>query len=75
MLDSGAAVSVVRLDTLDENWLSQIRQSPGNAIGPDGLPLEVMGEVEVPISLGEFQACKAQFYRCAVPDYKLYTGS
>ena len=49
-------MSVVHIDTLDEKWLSQIRESQGTAVGPDGLPLDIVGEVVMPICLGKFQA-------------------
>jgi len=57
LLDSGAAVSVVRLDALDPEWHSQIEtKSLRTAVGADGLPLDVVGQVVAPVSLGEFQA-------------------
>ena len=57
LLDSGAAVSVVRLDALDPEWHSQIEtKNLRTAVGADGLPLDVVGQVVAPVSLGEFQA-------------------
>ena len=56
LLDSGAAVSVARLDVLDEKWHSQITAAGlKTTVGADGLPLEVVGQVTVPVSLGDFQ--------------------
>ena len=57
LLDSGAAVSVIRFDALDEKWYPDIiAAGPETAIGADGLPLEVVGKVTLPVSLDRFQA-------------------
>ena len=56
LLSGGAAVSVARLDALDEKWHSQITAAGlRTTVGADGLPLEVVGQVTVPVSLGDFQ--------------------
>ena len=53
-LDSGA---VIRFDALDEKWHPDITAArPKIAIGADGLPLEVVGKVTLPVSLDHFQA-------------------
>ena len=58
LLDSGAAVSVVRRDALDDCWHEHISSSTGipNTVAADGLPLEVVGRVVIPVSLGQFKA-------------------
>ena len=54
LLDSGAAVSVVRYDQLTEKSKKEI--VPGmTAVGADGNPLEVLGCVTLPISIGEYR--------------------
>ena len=46
LLDSGAAVSVVRYDSLDERLREQVKGSSNqNTIAADGLPLEVVGNI------------------------------
>ena len=56
LLDSGAAVSVVRYDSMEERWRQQIKGSSNqNTVVADSLPLEVVGNVTVPVSLGNFK--------------------
>ena len=53
LLDSGAAVSVVRYNSLDEHWRQRIKTCViPNTVAADGLPLEVVGKVEIPVALG-----------------------
>ena len=55
-LDLGAAVSVVNYDSMDERWRQQIKGSSNqNTIAADGLPLEVVGNTTVLVSLGNFK--------------------
>ena len=57
LLDSGAAVSVVRLDATDKQWHDKISAAESNTtVAADGLPLEVVGQVTLPVSLGNFKA-------------------
>ena len=56
LLDSGAAISVVRIDALSENCRKQMTMTPKIAVGANGFPLKVMGQVAVKISLDTFQA-------------------
>ena len=57
LLDSGAAVSVVHYDSLDECWRHRIKDDVAqNTVAADGLPLEVVGHIGIPISLGKFGA-------------------
>ena len=57
LLDSGAAMSVARLDALDPQWRSQIiTENQRTVVGADGPPLDVVGQVVAPLSLCEFQA-------------------
>ena len=51
LLDSGAAVSVVRYDSLDECWRQRIKDDVAqNTVAADGLPLEVVGHIGIPVS-------------------------
>ena len=57
LLDSGAAVSVVRHAVLADCWRNSIAKvETQNTLAANGLPLEVIGQVTVPVSLGEFRA-------------------
>ena len=46
LLDSGAAISVVRMDTLSDNCRKQMTMT---AVGANGCPLKVMGQVAMKI--------------------------
>ena len=57
LLDSGATVSVVRWDAIDKQWHDKISATESNTmVAADGLPLEVVGQVTLPVSLGHFKA-------------------
>ena len=57
LLNSGAAISVVRYDSLDERLREQVKGSSNlNTIAANGLPLEVVGNITVSVSLGKFRA-------------------
>ena len=56
LLDSGAAISVLRIGALSDNCTKQMTRTPKTAVGADGFPLKVMGQVAVKISLDTFQA-------------------
>lgn len=47
---------MVRYDSLDEYWHQLITQDAGtqNTVAADGLPLEVVGQIRITVSLGEF---------------------
>ena len=55
LLDSGAAVSVVRCDTLADCWGKDIVPFTGeqNTVAADCLPLDVIRKVVLPVSLGQ----------------------
>ena len=56
LLDSGAAISVVRIDALSDNCKKQMTTTPNTAVGANGFPLNMLGQVAVKISLDTFQA-------------------
>ena len=55
LLDSGAAVSVVRYGALEDRYRQQMT-SPNTptAIAANGAPLELVGQTTIPISIGKF---------------------
>ena len=55
LLDTGATVSVARYDFLQDEHQKGFSASPG-AVGANGTPLDVVGKVQVPVSLGLFNA-------------------
>ena len=57
LLDSGAAVSVVRQDVLSHCWREHIQELTGApaTVAADGRPLEVCGKVMIPVSVGQFK--------------------
>ena len=58
LLDSGAAVSVVHYDKLPPkcaDGLSQV-MTDTSMVGANGQPLEVVGQVELPVTVGKFKA-------------------
>ena len=60
LLDTGAAMSVVCWDALPEEHQSQVVSVHSQAVGANGLPLDIMGQVQLPISIGTFD-CKQSF--------------
>ena len=56
LLDSGAAQSVIRYDTLNENQHRQLTGIETMMLGANGLPLDVKGLVELTVKLGTFSA-------------------
>ena len=54
LLDSGAAVSVVRPDHLSLESRSKIDPDVLPAVSADGNSLDVLGQVTLPVSVGEF---------------------
>ena len=56
LVDSGAAISVVRNDVLSDSCRKKMTMAQKTAVGANGLPLKIMGQVAVKISLGTFQA-------------------
>ena len=56
LLDSGAAVSVVRYDFITDNWRNEITKDEAqNTIAADGLSLPVISNLTIPVVLGEFR--------------------
>ena len=56
LLDSGAAVSVVRLGALGNQYRNQITDAGLTApIGANGSPLDVVGQITLSVSIGNFQ--------------------
>ena len=55
LLDSGADLSVIRNDALDDRSRKSLTATSKMAIGANGLPLKVMGQVNIDICLGTFQ--------------------
>ena len=56
LLDSGAVVSVVRSAVLPDCWHNSMATTRANTVAADGVPLEVLGQVRVPVTLGAFKA-------------------
>ena len=58
LLDSGAAVSVVHSAVLADCWHNSItkEREANSAVAADGVPLEVLGQVVIPVTLGTFRA-------------------
>ena len=55
LLDSGATISVVRLDTLTAELRSQITTNGLTApIGANGSPLDMVGQVKIQVTIGNF---------------------
>ena len=55
LLDTGAAVSVVRYDTLGESLQQQINPVQVATFGANGSPLDVVGQVKTTIKIGELE--------------------
>eukprot|EP00731_Ephydatia_muelleri_P006855 Em0003g1103a len=55
LLDSGAAVSVIRSGVLEDKSRNLVMATSRTAIGANGLPLNVMGQVDLDICLGNFR--------------------
>ena len=53
LLDTGAAVSVVRYDFLPKEYHQGLIESP-EAVGANGMPLDVVGKTKMAVSLGSF---------------------
>ena len=48
---------MVRYDSMEEYWHQEIKGSSNHkTIAADRLPLEVVGNVKVPVSLGNFES-------------------
>ena len=55
LLDSGAAVSVIRLSALTRESRNRIATAGLTApIGANGAPLDVVGQITMPVSIGNF---------------------
>ena len=55
LLDSGAAVSVIRSGVLEDRSRNLVMATSRTAIGANGLPLNVTGQVDLDICLGNFR--------------------
>ena len=55
LLDSGAAVSVVRFSVLSDSEKGRIRHSNVQVMGANGSPLDVMGVLSLKVRLGSFK--------------------
>ena len=55
LLDSGAAVSVVRFSVLSDSDKGRIRHSNVQVMGANGSPLDVMGVLSLKLRLGSFK--------------------
>ena len=55
LLDTGATVSVTRYEFLQKEYHHRLSASPG-AVGANGTPLDVIGKVKLPVTLGSFSA-------------------
>ena len=53
LLDTGAAVSVVRYEFLPQEYRQKLTKSPG-AVGANGVPHDVVGRAKIAVSLGPF---------------------
>lgn len=60
LVDTGAAMSVVHYDVVPDQYRSHIRTAASQVVGANGLSLDIMGTVSIPISLGTF-TCKQNF--------------
>ena len=55
VLDSGAAISVIRYDKIPSDLRKTVlRCSDGAIVGANGLPLQVEGNIELAVNIGEF---------------------
>ena len=55
LLDSGAAMSVVRLDTLPSEFRCKITEAKSAPVGANGTPLDVVGQIQIPVKIGTYQ--------------------
>ena len=60
LLDTGAAVSVIRRDMVPVDCQQHISLIDSSPVGANGLPLEVVGQITMTVSLGKF-TCDQQF--------------
>ena len=57
LLDSGAAVSVIRLSILNSQFRNQVIETGStDPVGTNGSPLDVIGQVTLPVNVGNFQS-------------------
>ena len=56
LVDSGAAVSVVTNDILPASISTRIIREAPHTVGANGSALDVLGRLEIPITLGQFCA-------------------
>ena len=53
LVDSGATISVIKRDVLYNRLTIKERPSIIAAVGANCLPIDIVGEADVPVSLGE----------------------
>ena len=57
LLDTGAAVSAICRDKVPSDIIDKIKQDPDTIlVGANGQPLQVEGQIELPLTLGNFTA-------------------
>jgi len=56
LLDSGASMSVIRLNTLPQEFRSRIEEATTAPVGANGTPLDVVGQIKVPVKIGSYQS-------------------
>ena len=56
LLDSGVSISVVRLDTLPSEFRSRITEAKSAPVGANGTPLDVVGQIKVPVMIGSYKS-------------------
>lgn len=52
LVDSGATISVIKRDVIHDRLAIKERPSTIAAVGANGLPIDIVGEADVPVSLG-----------------------
>ena len=56
LLDSGATMSVVRLDAIASEFRDRITKDISSTpVGANGSPLDVVGQIKIPVSIGTFK--------------------
>ena len=56
LLDSGAAMSVIRLSTLPSEFQDKITEAKTAPVGVSGTSLDVMGQIKIPVKIGNYQS-------------------
>ena len=61
LLDTGAAASIIRWDSLPLLYQNQTTKRTPQMVGANGSPLNVIGQVTLPLTLKDF-SCEHSFY-------------